>query len=261
MSDFQIELSILCQYFWSIKPINEPILPKMDEISPQRFSREVPGNIKPLTKLTDKWTSNFETWRLKKSIVIKTTTHFFLYFFLISFKPTGNSTTMLVRTSLLWPVPILATNRLTCAIYPNLCCITKILHFSYIHSGKVYDAINWANMGVVTLGFSGNWHHSSKIIYATFFRRFAAESICSIERLTCASSKTRLFPSALKRSNVSISRTEKKNSSQCNKENRYTEICEYSIRGARTCDNWKRDFLGWAHSGTTDLHMTNQSKV
>ena len=65
-------------------------------------------------------------------------------------------------------------------------------------------------MGVVTLGFSGNWHHSSKIIYATFFQRFAAESICSIERLTCASSKTRLFPSALKRSNVSISRTEKK---------------------------------------------------
>ena len=64
-------------------------------------------------------------------------------------------------------------------------------------------------MGVVTLWFSGNWHHSSKIIYATFFRRFAAESICSIERLTCASSKTRLFPSALKRSNVSISRTEK----------------------------------------------------
>ena len=43
-----------------------------------------------------------------------------------------------------------------------------------------------------------------------FFRRFAAESICSIERLPCASSKTRLFPSALKRSNVSISRTEKK---------------------------------------------------
>ena len=53
----------------------------------------------------------------------------------------------------------------------------------------------------------------------------------------------------------------RKKSSQCNKQNRYTEICEYSIRGARTCDNWKRDFLGWAHSGTTDLHMTNQSKV
>ena len=81
MSDFQIELSILCQYFWSIKPINEPILPKMDDISAQRFSREVPGNIKPLTKLTDKWTLNFETWRLKKSFVIKTTTNFFFFTF------------------------------------------------------------------------------------------------------------------------------------------------------------------------------------
>ena len=144
----------------------------MDEISAQRFSREVPGNIKALTKLTDKWTLNFETWRLKKSFVIKTTTKSFSLLFLISFKPTGNSTTMLVRNSLLWPVPILATNRLPCAIYPNLCCITKILHFSYIHLGKVYDAINWANMGVVTLWFSGNWHHSSKIIYATFFPAF-----------------------------------------------------------------------------------------
>ena len=79
---FQIELSILCQYFWSIKPINEPILPKVDMRYPHRdFQGRFQAISKPLTKLTDKWTLNFETWRLKKSFVIKTTTIFFIFTF------------------------------------------------------------------------------------------------------------------------------------------------------------------------------------
>ena len=82
MSDFQIELSILCQYFWSIKPINEPILPKMDEISAQRFSREVPGNIKTTHKIDGQM--DFELWNMTPKEIFRNKNHhqfFFLYFF------------------------------------------------------------------------------------------------------------------------------------------------------------------------------------